>query len=89
MDEGWLELSVSSPSCLSSSILAVLTDSLPSRTACKPGSFIFLTCMDPGSTARSRQAHRAGLVGANEAEEAGEHSEKMGRSSKNFKYGCK
>lgn len=53
---GWLELSVSSRSCLSSSILAALTDSLPSRTACKPRWFIFLTCTDTGSTAGSRQA---------------------------------
>lgn len=60
MDEGWLELSVSSRSCLSSSILAALTHSLPSRTACKPGWFIFLTYTDTGSTARSRHACRAG-----------------------------
>lgn len=33
-DEGWLELSVC---CLSSSIQAALRDSLPTRTACKPG----------------------------------------------------
>lgn len=59
MVEGWLELSVSSHS-LSLLIHPGRADSLPSRTACKSRPFIFLTCADTGSTARSGQACGAG-----------------------------
>lgn len=83
MDEGWLEVSVSSLSCLSSSILAALTDrQAPKQNSLQAGVIHIPYLHGP-------RQHRQKQAGAGGGQIGGGVRKKPAGESKYFEYGHK